>query len=462
MAGGLGAKGPRVSGGGPDPTFADWDRLGWQERRQRRFDRWLNPPSVSFASEAAHQDYRDRVQLLIDAISLQKPARVPVALTVGFFVGKHSGLTKKQAMHDYAASAKALTKYHEDFRPDFQTRPVAPARVFDLLGLHFVDWPGRGLADDTPWQYHEAEYMKPEEYDALIADPDGYFRRVLLPRFGEAFAPLAAIGPFSDITEAASLPYNLLPFADAAVVEGVQRLTEAARESFAYLKAMGAAAADAAGRLGIPPEVGGSAKAPYDVLADTLRGTKGIMLDRFRQPDKILAVSERFVPLMIDQCVRQAARADSPLIAFWLHKGSDGFMSDSDFRTFYWPTLKAVMKGLVEQGIVPAMFAEGSYTKRLEVIADDDLPAGSVLWMFDQTDMAAARRALAGYACIAGNVPTALLAVGSLEEVETYVRGLLDECAVEGGFYLRNGAVLDDARAENVRAMIETARNWSG
>ena len=77
-----------------------------------------------------------------------------------------------------------------------------------------------------------------------------------------------------------------------------------------------------------------------------------------------------------------------------LHKGADSFMSDADFRTFYWPTLKAVMKGLIDQGIVPAMFAEGGYNKRLDVIADDELPAGSVLWMFDQTDMAAAKQAL--------------------------------------------------------------------
>ncbi len=165
---------------------------------------------------------------------------------------------------------------------------------------------------------------------------------------------------------------------------------------------------------------------------------------------------------MIDLGVRQAARAEAPLIVFWLHKGADSFMSDADFRTFYWPTLKAVMKGLVEQGIVPAMFAEGGYNKRLEVIADDDLPAGSVLWMFDQTDMAAAKRALGGHACIAGNVPTALLALGAVEEVREYVTDLLDECATDGGFVLRNGAVLDDAKAENLKAMIETGRDWRG
>ena len=445
-----------------DPMFEGWDRLDWKERRERRFERWLSAPGVEFVSDSVRQDYRRRVRLLIDAITLKKPARVPVSATVGFYVGKHGGLTKKEAMYDCRKSAAALVKYHEDFRPDFQTRPVAPAQVFDLLGLQFVDWPGRGLADETPWQYVEAEYMGPDEYDALIADPDAYFRRVLLPRFGTAFAALAKLAPFSDMTEAASIPYNILPFADPAVSEGMQRMAEAARESAAWFKAMGAAAADAAGRLGIPPEIGGAAKAPYDVLADTLRGTKGIVIDRFRRPERIVEAAERLVPLMIDLGVRQAARAETPLIIFWLHKGADSFMSDADFRTFYWPTLKAVMQGLVEQGIVPAMFAEGGYNKRLEVIADPGLPDGSVLWMFDRTDMAAAKRALGGHACIAGNVPTALLALGAIEEVREYVTHLLDECATDGGFVLRNGAVLDDAKAENLKAMIETGREWRG
>jgi uroporphyrinogen-III decarboxylase len=106
------------------------------------------------------------------------------------------------------------------------------------------------------------------------------------------------------------------------------------------------------------------------------------------------------------------------------------------------------------------MFAQGSYAKRLDVIADDDLPAGSALWLFDQTDMPAARRALGGYACIGGNVSSALLALGSPGQVEEHVTGLLDECATDGGFFLRSGSALDVARAENLRAVIETGRAW--
>lgn len=446
----------------PDPLFEGWAGLTWQERRERRFERWLGARGVQFADDSARRDYRERVQLFIDALKLDKPKRVPLSALVGFFATKHSGLNARQAMTDYQRTAAALTRFYEEFRPDFQFMPAAPARVFDLLGLQFVNWPGHGLAYESSWQYVEAEYMKADEYDALIADPSDYFRRTFLPRVGSAFAPLATLSPFSEMVEATTMLFSILPYANPAVVEGMQRLAEAARESFTHLQVVGAANADAAVRLGIPPQAGGIVKAPYDVLADTLRGTRGIALDRFRQPEKILAAAERLTPLMIDWGVRQAARADAPLLIFVLHKGADSSMSDGDFRTFYWPTLKAVMKGLVEQGVVPALFAEGSYDQRLAAIADDEIPVGSVMWMFDKTDMAAAKRVLGGRASIAGNVPTALLALGTPAEVRKYVADLLDTCASDGGFMLQNGAILDDARAENLKAMIEGGRDWRG
>jgi hypothetical protein len=365
-------------------------------------------------------------------------------------------------MYDYAKAGAAVKRFHEDFMPDFQADAAPPARVFDLLGLNLVDWPGHGVADDSPWQYREGEYMKADEYDALAADPSDYFRRSYLPRIGSSFAPLAALDPFSDMMEAIGLPFNILPFADPAVVEGVKRIAEAANETIAYLEIMDRVAADAAGRLGIPALESGILKAPYDVIADTLRGTKGIVMDRFRQPQKIIEAAERMAPLQVSMGVRQTAVADSPLTLMPLHKGADGFMSDADFRTFYWPTLQTVLKGLVYEGIVPVLFAEGSYNKRLRVIADDGLPDGSVIWLFDQVDMFEAKRTLGGHACIMGNVPNSLLALGTGEEVAQYVTRLLDGCATDGGFILGSGAVVDDAKPETLRAMIETGRSWVG
>ena len=86
---------------------------------------------------------------------------------------------------------------------------------------NLVDWPGRALSRTRPpGSTSKPSYMEADEYDALIADPEGYFRRALLPRFGSAFAPLAGLAPFSDMMEAASMPFSILPFADPAVAGG--------------------------------------------------------------------------------------------------------------------------------------------------------------------------------------------------------------------------------------------------
>jgi len=51
---------------------------------------------------------------------------------------------------------------------------------------------------------------------------------------------------------------------------------------------------------------GSSTKAPYDILGDTMRGTRGLMLDKFRRPEKVKAAMERLVPLAIDWALRSA------------------------------------------------------------------------------------------------------------------------------------------------------------
>lgn len=442
-------------------TFAHWGALDWRERRQRRFERWLDPTGVDFISDQIRNAYEERVHLVIDALELRRPERVPVFPQMGLYTARYSGLNVREAMYDKEKLAAAWARFHADFRPDFQADDIIPGRVFELAGGKFLRWPGHGVNDDTPWQYVEAEYMKPDEYDALISDPSAYFMRVLLPRIAQVFEPLAALNPFADMIEAATLPYSLIPFGNPGVLSSLAQLAEAARAAEEHAEAMSRSMVEVVSRLGIPAFWAGLVKAPYDILADTLRGTRGIAMDHYRQPAKILAAAERFAPLQIDAAVRQMAKADSPLICIPLHKGADDFMSVDDYEKFYWPTLKAVILGLVTEGIVPVLFAEGSYNRRLSVIADPEIPSGSVIWWFDKTDMVEAKRALRGRACVCGNVPAVLLAIGQAPEVEEYVVGLLDAVAGEGGFILGSGTVVDDAKPETLGAMIEAGRSWT-
>jgi len=210
--------------------------------------------------------------------------------------------------------------------------------------------------------------------------------------------------------------------------------------------------------LGIPSQAGSSTKAPYDILGDTMRGTRGLMLDKFRRPEKMKAAMERLVPLAISWALRSADATRHPVVFIPIHKGADGFMSDKDYRTLYWPTFKAVLVGLIEEGLVPLVFAEGGYNERLEVIADPDIPRGRMIWMFDDTDMARAKEIVGARQCIGGNVPGSLLAMGEPAQVDAYVKDLLGKVAGDGGFMLGTGVVLDEAKPENFRAFIDAGR----
>ena len=95
-----------------------------------------------------------------------------------------------------------------------------------------------------------------------------------------------------------------------------------------------------------------------------------------------------------------------------------------------------MLLGLIEEGLVPWVFAEGAYNERLEVIADEEIPAGRMVWMFDATDMERAKATVGRRQCIGGNVPAALFTMGTPEEMDAYVKDLLGKTAEDGGFIL--------------------------
>jgi uroporphyrinogen-III decarboxylase len=169
---------------------------------------------------------------------------------------------------------------------------------------------------------------------------------------------------------------------------------------------------------------------------------------------------ERLAPLAVDWALRSADATKNPVVFIPIHKGADGFMSDEDYRTLYWPTFKTVLLGLIEQGLVPMVFAEGGYNERLEVVADPDIPKGRMIWMFDDTDMARAKQIVGVRQAIGGNVPGSLLTMGTPERVDAYVEDLLGKTAGNGGFFLGTGIVLDEADPACFKAFCDAGRKY--
>ncbi len=436
------------------------EELTPDEKQEELFQKWLSPEDVEFASPAAEKAYKERVTRLKDAIQLKKlPDRVPVIPMLSFFPAYYAGITPQEAMYDYDKLAMAGKKYMLDFEPDVNSGIgiASPGRVFDILDYKLYAWPGHGVSPDHTYQCLEAEYMMADEYDALIRDPSYFFTSTYFPRI---FGKLEAFENLPNLSTMQELPFvgpNLIPFGDADVQAAYKALFEAGGEALKWAGALGAFNKEMA-ELGFPGGAGGFTKVPFDVIGDTLRGTRGIMIDIYRQPEKVIEAMEAITPLMIDMGTSATQMAGNPLVMIPLHKGADGFLSDAQFKKFYWPYFKKVLMGLIDEGCVPFSFVEGSYNTRLEIIRD--IPKGKTFWTFDQTDMAKAKKILGDVACIGGNVPTDLLSVGTPQDVKDYVKKLIDTAGKGGGYIMANGAALDNVKPENVRAMIDFTKEY--
>jgi uroporphyrinogen-III decarboxylase len=437
---------------------AKWKGMSWEEKREERFKKWLEAPGVEFDGPEARQRYRERVTRYIKVIKLEEPDRVPVNLPAGYLPASYAGYSMKEVMYDYQKLADAWLRFNRDFQPDSFQGPgfVYPGRVLEIIGHKLHKWPGHGLPDDAPmYQYIEGIYMRAEEYDDFMENPTDYWMRTFLPRTAGAFEGFRYLAPFSPILT------NPMGYIMSVSRPEVQKSFEALMEASAEMHKW-AEAVDEVSRRGLaegyPSFGGGMAGAPFDNLADALRGTQGIVMDMYRQPEKIHEAMERLVPIIVKGAVRGADASLSPVVMMPLHKGDKSFMSPGQFEEFYWPTFKKVLLGMIEEGLVPMPFAEGNYEPRLEIIAD--MPKSSIIWYFEVMDMARAKRVLGDVACIAGNVPASLLVTGTPGAVKEACRRLIETCGPGGGYILSGGAGMNLGNPDNLHAMMDAAKEY--
>lgn len=433
-----------------------WADMTWQEKREERFKRWLSP-DIKFTSPEAEKLYKERVTRFTKAIKLEEPDRVPVMIPAQFLPSVYAGYNLGTVMHDYGKLKEAWLKFLNDFEMDSFLPPslVLPARMLEMIDFKLIKWPRRGLPDDAPsYQFVEGEYMPAEEYDAFIYDPADYLQRYFLPRAAGAFKPFSKFAP---LTPFVAIPVGYVAqFADPEIRKAYETLFEAGQEAVKWAMAVGEMSQIGLA-AGYPNIWGGMSQAPFDMVGDFLRGTRGIMMDMFQRPDKLQEAMAKLTPVAISGAVSSADASGCPIIFIPLHKGTGGFMSNKQYEEFYWPTFKEVMMGLIDEGLVPMPFAEGNYEPRLEIIKD--LPRSSTIWFFEHMDMAKAKKIL-GHTCIAGNVPVTMMVTGQPAEVKERCRQLIEVCAPGSGYILTAGAWMDMGNHENLRAMMEAAKEY--
>jgi hypothetical protein len=404
-------------------------------------------------SKTPEQLYEERVKRVEDAIQLKIPDRVPVIFSVGYFPAKYTGITCADAFYNPGKWKEAAKKTVIDFEPDtcLATGPDSGGAL-EALDFKQMVWPGHGTSLHHTHQFVEGEYMKADEYEAFLEDPTGFIIRNYLPR------------TCGNLESFQRLPHlSILLFSPTALLgmpgfeKAIESLSKARQEVLKRNAEIGSLGEELK-QLGFPTFSQAATFTPFDVVSDRLRGMRGSMLDMFRQPERLIKACEKLLPILLGMAVATAKVSGNPRVFIPLHRGAEGFMSLKQFETFYWPTLKRLLLGLIDAGLTPCPFFEGDYTSRLKYLLE--LPRGKALGYFDTSDIIRVKEILGNHLCIMGNVPCSLLQTGSPQNVKDYCKKLIDVVGKGGGFIMAPRSAIDEVKPENLKAMIDFTREY--
>ncbi len=421
----------------------------------------MSAPAISVVNAKAAYDARWK--RIMDCVALRQPDRMPVTLFGTFWLAKYAGISHRRLMYDLDGAAAVAERAVLDLDPDTVSPLVlqtAMGPTLEALDYKQVQWPGHGVGDNQPYQYLDREYMPPEEYDDFLFDPTGYYLRVYLPRIMGAFEG------FSEFPSIAGGFYfrlfgNVRGFASPALQDAWARVQQAAKVSQQLADANTRFIARMAD-LGYPMGNIATTGAPFDVLGDYFRGARGILTDMRRRGDKLLEACDKMRVLLVRQVVPAARASGNPIVFIPLHWAPDAFMSEQQFRTFWWPSFRQLMLDLIAEDLIPMPMWESDCTKRLEIIKD--IPAGKAIYWFERADIVKAREVLGDVVALRGNVSPSILTTGAPEDVDAAVKFIVDNVHDKGGRIILDAAfgLPDETPVENVRAMFRAARKYSG
>ncbi len=387
--------------------------------------------------------YNERLNRYVTAMRNEKPDMIPIRPFVAEFTAVHAGFTCQEVTHDFNKAFIAARKCAADFDWDAVVANMVYVwtGLTQAIGLEYYGVPGIDIPPNAGFQYREpAEeraYMKADEYDRLIDDPTAFLYEVWLPRVS---------GDISAMGGPSTYRNNL------ALVKGAMAMLN-------YFMAFGPQCELLRKESGTASAIAGIFKAPFDIIADKLRGYIGLTMDMVNQPKKVLQACEALMPHLYNVALTTSDPASQVPIGYWMHRGCIPFISKGQFESHYWPTLKPIIEELWKNGHQTLFYAEGSWDHHLDHFAE--LPDTSIVFHVDRGDIFEAHRKLGHKFCISGGIPNTILAIGTPDDVREYCKKVIDGVAGDGGYIMDASAIMqNDTKVENMKALTDFTREY--
>lgn len=356
-------------------------------------------------------------------LRLEKPndrSEIPYFPQIMTWAGTCSGISQKDMMENIDKNIEALDITFEKVgKPDVMMCTATQDTVF-IMGLP-VRVPGKDLDDNALYQFVETDLFtlqEGEEYDRILKMGWQNWNGELLCKIqnppytdpGQLFARFDKMGQNMAKMAMHFLPQGIAPLSHSACAPIFDTLSQShTMEEFCY--------------------------------------------DLYDYPDKVKEVILASTPAVIGQTVGTIKQVHGSRAGIYAMRSSATFVSPDAFEEFCWPGLKMMIEAFWKEGITSVVHADGNWLPMLEYFKQ--VPKGSVHFEFDgDTDMRKAYEILEGWQSMRGDVPAAMLAYGTPDEVAEYCEGLITDLCMKGGVMLGSGCEVPmNAKLENVIAM---------
>lgn len=164
--------------------------------------------------------------------------------------------------------------------------------------------------------------------------------------------------------------------------------------------------------------------------------------------------TEEIIKMSLDGCRFMGIRR----AIICMHRECSSFFSLRQFEQFGLPEMKKFVEALSREGITTVFHCDGNWTPNLPYLTE--LPKGKCFLELDNfTDIFKAKEILGDRMCLAGNLMELALFRDTPLKIEECCKKLIDVVGRGGGFILK-GEPSPEAKAENVMAMINTAKTY--
>ncbi|MFZ0932295.1 MAG: uroporphyrinogen decarboxylase family protein [Syntrophobacteraceae bacterium] len=375
-----------------------------------------------------HKAALSKMERMEAAIKLRPLDRIPCApLMDVYFPAKYKGYSGARAIRDWKIGFSSIVEVFEEvggwdgmILPGYSMAPTPNVYAGIGVGKNLI--PGSDLPDDSIIQFEEKEVITRDDYDDIIKMGWNGFRVKHKNRFNPA--PDETILKWTK-GQMGKYRLELQTWHD----KGVRSLCGTITES------------------------------PLMFLS-TSRTLMEISKDIRQIPEKLEAVMEAMLDDLIKEAIDSANISGEPGVMLVMERGAGFYYPLPIYERFEYPHMKRMVEAFSAAGLITVMHLDQDYTKNVPYFKD--LPAKMVVAEFDsRTDIFKAKEILKGHMCIAGDVPAALLSLGTPKEVEAYCKKLIDVVGDGGGFILSTGCTCPvECRMENFQAMIDTAKNY--